>query len=482
MRAVPVAGSLPPGSEQNIWPAWVAQRDVAGGIQEWQAVGPLFFRKPLPEGMTARGFRPFYFEKHNGAGALTEWSFLYPILVYRTDGEVYRWSILNLINLHAPEPVPPGTPATTSHSGFDVWPFYFSRQTGSPDTSYRALFPIAGDIKQRLYNDRLTWVLWPLYFRMENRGAIMTGVPWPFLRFVSGNGNSGFALWPLFGWRGKPGVYHSEFYLWPLIYRNQTHLDQPQPSEAFGVLPFYSRDRAPGMISETYAWPFFGYSDLTAPFRYHETRYFWPLLVQGRGEDHYINRWAPFYTHSVMKGVDKTWYMWPLIRHQEWTTAGIVQSKTQFFYFFFWSLLQRSATNPNLARAELLHMWPFFSYWDNGAGRRQLQVLNPLEPFVGGNEETGIAWTPLFALYRYDRPAPGSSRQTWLFNFISLRREPDHREFHLGPLLQVESSPAASRVVIAGGLLGWQRQASGWQPFWFDFSPKTANNGSPTSR
>jgi len=93
----------------------------------------------------------------------------------------------------------------------------------------------------------------------------VNSLPWPFIRVISGNGNSGFALWPLFGWRKKPGLYHREFLLWPLLYRNVSHLDEPQPTEGHGFLPFYTHESSPGVVSENYLWPFF--ATPTAPRR-----------------------------------------------------------------------------------------------------------------------------------------------------------------------------------------------------------------------
>jgi len=351
--------------ETNAWPVRVAQKNELGTVISWQGAGPLFFAQPIADGRTARGFRPLYLEKQGAtAGQVSEQSLLYPFFVYRTNGEWYTWSIFNLINRHGQQ-----TPAADAQDkGFDVWPFYFSRETGSPESSYHALFPIAGTVKNRLFNERATWALFPLYLRTENHGLIATSAPWPFIRIVSGSGNSGFALWPLFGRRGKPGVYHSEYYLWPLIYRNVSHLDEATPTEQVGVLPFYARDRSAESVSETYLWPFFGYTDRTSPYRYHQTNYFWPFLVQGRGDDRYRNRWAPLYTHSIINGTDKTWVMWPLLRREQWTATGLVHTKNQFLYVLYWSHQQRSASNPQLAPAEKRHMWPFFSAWDRRRG------------------------------------------------------------------------------------------------------------------
>ncbi len=461
--------------EHNAWPVSVTQVDAQGATQSWEGAGPLLFKQPLDEGRTATGFRPFYVRKRDAAGRLTEASFIYPILTYRNDGDAYRWSLLQLVNLSGPQR---GAPTQGNYDGFDVWPFYFSRQTGSPETSYRALFPIAGTVKDRLFNERISWVLFPAYLRTENRGVTATSILWPFVRTIHGAGSSGFALWPLFGWRGQPGVYRSEFYLWPLIYNSVSRLGEPVPAESFGVLPFYSREHSAEAVSETYAWPFLGYTHRTAPYRYDETRYFWPLFVQGRGDDRYRDRWAPFYTHSIIKGVDKTWVMWPLFRQQRWVDGKVAQVRTQFLFFIYWSLEQRSTTNPHAAPAEKTHYWPLASVWDSGTGHRQVQVLSPIDVFFPTNENMNLLWSPLFALYRYDWRAPDDTRHSLLFDLVTWRREPSRTEFHLGPLLGVESSASEGRITLAGGLVRLRRTTDGrgWRPFWFDFSAKSANS------
>jgi hypothetical protein len=253
-----------------------------------------------------------------------------------------------------------------------------------------------------------------------------------------------------------------------------------------GFLPFYTRDTGPGYISETYGWPFFGYSDRTAPYRYHETRYFWPLLVQGEGDNRHVNRWAPLYSHSVIKGYDKTWYAWPLYRHVQWEADELAQQKDQLLFFLYWSLEQRSLTNPSAAPAKKTHLWPLFSAWDNGAGRRQVQALSPFEVFFPNNEKVRQLWTPLFALYRYDHQPDESVRHALLWNAITWRRSVTEREFHLGPLYRSRTDAAGGRRWALGlGLVGAERDpATGrWRPFLFDFArPANTTSSQPATR
>jgi hypothetical protein len=474
-------------TEDNLWPVRVARKDNAGQTISWQAVGPLFFEKPAAEPGTVSGFRPFFAEWTTPSGAVSETNFLYPIFTYHTDGETYRWSVFNLINRsgdHAGRVA--ARPTTPTYETFDVWPFWFSKDTGSPADSYRALFPIAGTIKHRFGSDEIKWGLFPLYLRTESKGAVTTSTPWPFIKVTRGT-EHGFALWPLYGTREKESAFHRQFFLWPLGWNNTI---QPSaeaapgtpPRREVGFLPFYAKETAPGFVNESVLWPFFGYTDRTQPLRYHETRYFWPLLVQGRGDDRTTERYGPFYTHSVAKGVEKTWVMWPLYREKNWSDAGLAQTQRQLFYFIWRSMEQRSLTNPHAAPAEKSTLWPLYSAWDNGAGRQQFQFPSPLDVFFPDNERIRVSWSPLFSLYRFDQPAPGFTHHEVLWGLLSWRREPEHREFHLGPLLSVESHDAQKRVALGHGLVGLRRAAGGgWRLFWFDF-PSQANKLHAASR
>lgn len=494
--------------ERNHWPLLVRQTDAAGRTREWTSVGPLAFRQPTGEGGTAAGFRPLWVETHDAAGALRAGYFLYPLFSYSVDENTYKWSVFELIRRtdRRPSAAPPRS-GFEQNGEFEIFPFWFSRQTGDGELSYRALFPVYGTVKNKLGFERLSWALFPLYVENEKRGAVTTSVPWPFIRLTRGAAH-GWGVWPLFNYIERPGVSRSAYYLWPLGY-NVTRLPSPEdppgtpPRRDIGALPFYARSTGPGYINEDFLWPFFGYTSRAAPAprekraglagffdrappgRYHETRYFWPLLVQGRGDEKFVNRWAPFYTHSITKGYHKTWYAWPLVRHARWDDEGVTRERAQFLYFLYWSETQRAAGRAHSPAARLTHVWPLYSAWDDGAGRRQLQIFSPLEVFFPGNEKVRLAWSPILSLARHERRAPGASRTSVLWNAISWERNAAEarQEFHLGPIFSVAQRAEEKRVTVGHGLFGFKRDGAGrrWRMFWLDFRRDSAPSSPPAS-
>ncbi|MCX6954871.1 MAG: hypothetical protein NTV51_22160 [Verrucomicrobia bacterium] len=470
--------------ERHTWALGVERTNSVGHVTSWTAAGPLLFAKDASEGARTSGFRPFWVQTKEPNGDLRAGLALYPIFTYRADAETYAWSFFELIKRSGrKEGAPAPKSILESGQAFDIWPFWFSRQAQDPADSYRALFPIYGTIKSRLGYERLSWTLFPFYVQTEKRGATTTSTPWPFIRTTRGAAH-GFALWPLFGWQERPGESRDEFYLWPLGYNNtrQPAADAPAgtaPSRQIGALPFYARSTAPGFINEDYGWPFFGYTDRTQPWRYHETRYFWPFFVQGRGDDRYVNRWGPFYTHSIIKGNDKTWIAWPFFRQVRWTTDNVAQTKTQFLYVLYWSLDQRSLSNPQAAHAHVRHVWPLFSTWDNGAGRRQTLALSPFEVFFPGNTKVREVWSPLFALYRSDQRAPGHVRRSLLWDLVSWETgapKPVSSAADPAPVAAV-AAPREERIAVGRGLLGLRRPTGerAWRLFWLDFPSKQAS-------
>ena len=268
----------------------------------------------------------------------------------------------------------------------------------------------------------------------------------------------------------RKNKYNRQYMLWPLIYDYKEDLDKPNITHKQGFLPFYTKETSANVESMTWVWPFFGYTHKTNPF-YNESRYFWPFFVQGRGAVDYVNRWAPFYTHSIHRGKEKKWVMWPFLRTRNWDEKGVHIEEGQVFYFLIWSQRQWSLANPSAPFAEKTLVWPFFSYWDNGAGRKQFQFINPLEVFFLGNEVVSKVYTPLFALYRYNQIEPGHVRQTLLFNTVVWERKHDEKRIAIGPIIDWKEGKDSSHVQFLYGLFGLTKKngKQGFKLFWKEF-------------
>jgi hypothetical protein len=144
--------------------------------------------------------------------------------------------------------------------------------------------------------------------------------------------------------------------------------------------------------------------------------------------------------------------MWPLWHRTSWVDADIAQSRSQFFYFLYWSLDQRSVSRPMAQTATKRHIWPFVSIWDNGAGSRQVQALSPFEVFFPENPDVRESWTPLFAFYRYSHSPSGESRSSVLWDAVTWRRNSvgGLAELHVGPLFAIRRGSGGPSGRILG--------------------------------
>jgi hypothetical protein len=448
------AAALPARAyEENLWPFVVLEKDDAGKTVSWTAAGPFLFSQPTPGGGTLSGFRPLHVREQEDAAVKTD--MLYPLFYFRQYDQGYTWSVLQLIDGRGAEAgaVAPGNPADRH---VDIWPFLFSYSAADPADSYTGFFPVVGTVKGHLGFKEVSWVAFPLYAESTKGPVHTTYTPWPLVRTIRGDRN-GFAVWPLFGSVNGPRDGHSFYALWPFLWDNTVAPaeDAPPgtpPTRQVGVLPFYARESGPGTLNETYLWPFFGHAERTVPYRYTETRYLWPFLVQGHGEKKTVERFAPVYAYSNVQGLESTWRLWPLLHTTTWVDGDVRQTKTQLFYFIYWSLDQESTTRPALAHAYKQHLWPLASIWDNGAGSRQVQVPSPLEVFFPDNRDVRRTWTPFFALYRYDHQPDGRERSSLLWNAVTWRSGPsgELEEFHLGPLFGVRRSGPRRGIQILG--------------------------------
>jgi hypothetical protein len=376
---------------------------------------------------------------------------LYPVFRLQKSPEGTRWSLFNLIQKRSPRNDP-------AQRRFRIFPFY-SQGYSSAQPGERNVFPVRGQTDYFLGQSEVSWFLFPLRWRLRNGTETKTYAIWPLFRFHRGPGVGGMAVFPFGGHWYKQGVYSRRYAWWPLMYSHRTQLDKPVPTVKKGFLPFYTYESSAKLTSYCWVWPFFGYTHKYSPV-YHETRLLWPLWVQGRGEQQYVNRWAPFYTHSRYRDKTKRWWIWPLLRMQWWQETPQVRARQiQLLYVLAWNHVQ-TVTSPSGGpplRAVKQHLWPLVSAWSDGQGRQQVQLFSPLEPFFPHNPIIRRAYTPLFALYRFDKTADGQREHRFLWGAVTSQSAPGRWSLQVGPLLHLGATRQGyTGITLLRGLFAYQ--------------------------
>ncbi len=418
--------------ENNWWPVFVRQEDSPSGRpDQTTSLGPIFSIKET-DIQRIVSFRPFWTSFYDSRLDEKTGHILYPLINLKDTPTRDSDNAFLLVKYFKDDP--------RQRTYFHIFPFIFYNDLKTePEESYFAFWPFGGVTKDRFWRDRISFVLWPLYVRTVKGDETRYHFPYPFLRRLTGPHSRGGGFWPFYGHTERDNDYEHTWAAWPFYYNYHDDLDKPVSYHRFGVLPFYSRETGDGLMSETFVWPFFGYTRETGPrIEYSENRYFWPFFVQGRGEERYKNRWMPFYTHewrssgfSGMKD-EKHWYLWPVLKTRTLTEPGLVRERTSVLYFLFREERQHFADT--VARKSTL--WPLYGYWNNGNGQQQFQMLDPFTAFFPRNEKIRENWAPLFALYQWDQ-RQGERRHSLLWNLVVWEKGEDGmKSFYAGPLFE----------------------------------------------
>ncbi len=450
------------------------QRDLES--ESWFAVRPLLLKQDFPD-------RP------TDESAL---SILYPLFSYRSYPGHKQWSVFSLIRWSRID-------TQTHHLEFDsdltrhyrksfeVFPFYFDYDSWNPDYAYFGIFPLFGELKNRLFYERISWLAFPVYSKWERKDEATYAFLWPLFRYRTGEQSSGFSIWPIYGQFERESDYRQRFALWPLLYYHQKKLYLDTPNTHIGILPLYAREGREGYLREDFLWPFFGYTLNTAD-NYEEARFLWPLFIQGRGNDRYLNQIAPLYSISRRNGVESKWWLWPLFNTRSYQREGIDFQKFRIFYFLYQDVEQRKVSDPEQSLGLKRHLWPLFSYRKNADGSRQFQMLSPLEPILPNSSEIRRLYSPLFALIRYQAQGDDQKDLELLFSLIHFEQRGNRERLEVGPLFGYEHSDVLERFEILKGLLGY-RNEDGQRVlrfFWFNIklgasSETPADASSPKS-
>lgn len=348
-------------------------------------------------------------------------------------------------------------------------PFYFY-QSGYGDDDYRAIWPIGGKTRGFLGKERAEWFMWPLYVKTVKQGTTHVWRPWPIWDKSTGV-VQGMAIYPI-GGHFRSADQESRFFLWPLGYKHQSFKHQTLRK---GFLPFYAYEETPNVKDVSIGWPFFGRRVEKQP-AYQERRLFWPLVVIGKGTQRCVKRYAPFYTHSENKrnNYSKTWYLWPFIKEQRWREGRVDVHQEQVLYFLFWHQEQFEQDTHRFLGSKT-HFWPLYSYWDNGKGHKQMQMISPIEPIFQSNEKLRDLYMPIFNLYRYDE-TPEVVQQSFLFNCFKERRivKTGEVEMNCGFLVSYANTQKKKYFSLFNGLIEYKKvgDVKTFRLFWI---PLTSN-------
>ncbi len=417
-----------------------------------EAAGPLYFHEQKDD-ERSWGIPPLFSRMRNDPLETVEYDFLYPLFTYDRYGEQYRAQFLHLLSFAGG-----ATQVETNRNRFTIFPFYFQQRSTLPEENYTALFPVYGNLQNRLGRDRIHFVLFPGYSQTRRKDVVTDNYLFPFFHLRHGDNLSGWQVWPLLGAEHKGITYRTNHWgdaqmiggherymaLWPLFHKQRNGLGTTNEQWQLAVLPLYAGLRSDARDSTTVLWPFFSKIEDRAK-QYREWQAPWPFVVFADGPGKTTRRIWPLFGVSHNAVMRTETYLWPIYRRTSLKSAPLDRQRTRVLLFLYSDLTERNMETGTARRKT--DLWPLFTHRHDHNGNTRLQVLAILEPLMPGSHKIERDWSPLYALWRAEQNArTGATSQSLLWNLY--RREKTaggSRWSALFGLLQHSNQPGDAR-------------------------------------
>ena len=434
----------------TMWPVYDYRASEAADYQSLHMFGP-FIKYETKGGESEFAVRPFFFSAADDEGN-SETDILYPIFTHKSDSESSSSNIIQLFSIDH------GSRESGSSNRNYLFPFFFYGE--EEQGTYEAFFPVAGTLYNWFGRDRIYFVLFPLYSHTERKTTHIDNVLWPIFAKISGEEESGFKLWPIYGQSSKRGVYRKKFFLWPIFFSESTKLDTDNPLETRAAWPFYVSKESPEKSYRAFLWPFFskaenrvkGYTVWNAP---------WPLVRVTKGDRYHGLKVLPFFSDETLDVKRERWYLWPIYKIEEMKTE-LVESRRDRILFFLYSDRYEVKFETGDAKRRV-DLWPLFGY-QRVNGVSHLHVLSLVEPFFPNNQSIERLWSPLWRIYQQKWDQQGNSAVSLLWNLYWHEKQVGKLAWELFPIAEYRKESAdQTSFRFLKGLVSYQNGDNGKQ-------------------
>lgn len=386
-------------------------------------LGPFFETATADDGSSTLAIRPFYSTESSGGDATdarAETDILWPLGISSQRGDHSYWRALLLYGTDVDDdPTSPNDPYR-----FRAFPFvFFGRTLQGGD--YAAVFPFGGTIRNFLFFNEVSFVLFPIYASGNTAGVEMKTFLWPFYLERHGKHVDQLRLWPFYGeyeHRGLHMTSRSHFVLWPFWTDYESY--GTVAGGGFILFPFFGHsyyEREKRGVEESWSIlpPLFtfgrgddGYRKINAP---------WPFVRildrDNRRERHF---W-PLYGSAQRTGSDRKYYLWPFFSETEITANAMTNRFLHIAMplYFHREHVTADVNGSGKNRRSYSRLWPLFSYRDNG---NDTTVRFPELSLWSGNEQVERNWAPLWSLYTYRKKNDGAYCNDLLWGLCSWGR------------------------------------------------------------
>jgi hypothetical protein len=428
--------------------------DVNG---DWRTrgLGPLLEWVRATNDMELAAYRPFYSEVEDPASDRSLFDVAWPLATSRTVQDENQWRALFFFGFNHTTNDP------NPRSRTWLFPFYFQGRDAEGKT-YRALFPLAGTLKDFVGRDEITWVLWPLYSTSALNDLSTVNLLWPFIsRTTSARDHIYRArVFPFYGVNRHRGKFDKRFILWPFYTEVNFHYARGHGG-GFILFPLYGQLK---LDTETTRWflpPFFRF---TRGEHGAITYAPWPFFQRRTTAEIDLLYLWPLWGRKSMDAVDQSFYLWPVFWTETQRRTGTTTKR-----FIAAPVFSHAVTRPNEpidvpfderpAVGRKHKLWPLYSYRREGeASFFRTLALWPFadSPSIERN------WAPLWSLYTRQSNGDSVDHEILWGLYRDHRRGDTYRYISLFPLFERERDervdPPVRRWNILKGLIGYRRE------------------------
>jgi hypothetical protein len=368
----------------------IASHDTSpDGSSRSRALGPFFEKQDGTNGTDFLAVRPLYDKVDEPQEHRSLQELLWPVCTYKVhDDETYGSCLVSSWQDFG------NTNAQSAHR-FTLLPFVYSGRDKSNE-NYFAIFPLGGKINDFFWQDRITFVLFPLYCSSRVNDVQRYDVLWPFITWAKGGGKRKFSVLPFYLRSVNDGKWDKTSILWP-IWTSVKYMYPEENGGGFILFPLFGHIKVTGQETWMVAPPLFRWSKGKT---IREVNCPWPFFQYSAGETDKLYLW-PLWGEKRMKS-ETSWFMLlNLISGGEIDRSDYKVDRFMIFPLVFSesrtmkeTASQHSAFTNDATFARYFKLWPLMSYRREGDTTRWRTLdLWPTKDMAPAERNLAPFWT-----------------------------------------------------------------------------------------
>lgn len=434
----------------NFWPIFFYNKKSGKNEKELEVLYPLFHVKKS-EDTRIFSFRPVYSVQRTPKENYKKSEFLWPLIhAIRTENRIYQRAFPFYSYRK-------DTSGDISEKDITFFPLFFKRTQNGKDF---ALFPFYGTFHHRFNQDRIQFVLWPVYTKLIKENRQTWNIIWPFFNYTtSANSDEyGYKFWPFYGIHEKKGKYKKGFIMWPLyVYVNAAIKDTGE-YKGWGTIPFYITEKTPISDSRSILWPLFNHiKDKQKGLERWD--YPFPIATKIKSKERNKNTFLPFWSINQTPDTKTRSFAYPLFWLIHYQIGDSTKIDTVRFLPFYWERHEYLVKDEK--HAELRQVWPFYKKEKVFDSSTNLEVLS-LYPLLddGGWERN---WKPFFHIYeRRDDKTTGIKTTRFLWRLYHQENNTRFSYREIAPFFSLyKNHEGVTHLSLFGNMITYRKNKAG---------------------